>query len=74
MTKVLGSSISVGKATQADGEHDRRRARRLEQPHDQLAVRVDDGQVVEIVVVEAQLAQRGDDGDLPEHGAGAPGR
>ena len=47
-------------------EDDRRGARRLEQTDDQLAVRVDDREVVEIVVVEAQLAQRGDGGDLPQ--------
>jgi hypothetical protein len=47
-------------------EHDRGGAHRLQQPDDQLAVRVDQGEVVEVVVVEAELADDGDQDDLPQ--------
>ena len=50
------------------GEDDRRGADRLQQPDDQLAVRVDQRQVVEVVVVEAQLADDRDQADLPQVG------
>ena len=48
-------------------QDNRRRARGLQQTDDELTVRVDDVQVVEIVVIETQLAQRCDERDLPQH-------
>ena len=51
------------------GQDDRGGAGRLQQADHQLAVRMDDVQVVEVVVVETQLAQRRDQRDLPEHRA-----
>ena len=47
-------------------EDDRGRADRLQQPDDQLAVRVNQREVVEVVVVEAQLADDRHQRDLPE--------
>jgi hypothetical protein len=44
--------------------------RGLQHAHEQLALRVDEREVVEIVVVEAQLTQRRDQRDLPQHRAG----
>ena len=50
-------------------EDDRGGADRLQQADDQLAVRVDEREVVEVVVVEAQLADDRDQRDLPEAAA-----
>jgi hypothetical protein len=54
-----------------DGEDDRRGPARLQQAHEQLAPRIDGREVVEVVVVEAQLAERRDEGDLPDRLAAA---
>ncbi len=51
-------------------EHDRRGASGLEQADHELAVGCDDGQIVEVVIVEAQLTERGDDRDLPQRRVG----
>ena len=48
------------------GQHDRRGPHRLQQADDELTVRVDERQVVEVVVVQAQLTHDGDERDLPE--------
>ena len=53
--------MRAGNATYSAASSERRRAARLQQPDEQLAARVDDRQVVEIVVVERQLAERGDE-------------
>ena len=55
-----GSTIDTTASTIGD------RAGGLQHPDDQLALRVDDRQVVEVVVVEAELAERRDEHDLPE--------
>ena len=49
-------------------EHDRRGPRGLQQADDQLAAGVDDGQIIEVVVVQAELADQRDEHDLPEVG------
>ena len=57
-TKMPSPIISGGRDEVERREHDRRGAGRLQQPDDQLAARVHERQVVEVVVVETELADQ----------------
>ena len=65
-TKIPSPIISAGIDEVERRQHDRRGADRLEQPDDELAVGVHEREVVEVVVVEAELADDGHERDLPE--------
>jgi hypothetical protein len=55
-----------GRDEQVEQRHqNRRRAAGLQEADEQLTARMDDCEVVEVVVVEAELTQAGDQRDLP---------
>ena len=58
--------MTDGTATPGSGKQDGRGAGPLQQPHDQLAPRLDDRQVVQVVVVEAELAECRHDHEPPQ--------
>jgi hypothetical protein len=66
-----GDEDAVADHQRRDGEverpqDDRGRTGRLQQPDDELAVRVNEREIVEIVVIEAELTDDGHQNDLPE--------